>query len=473
MKRIAPLIFIVFIQFNSYSQNAVRISPPGASYIDPEIFNLENMLSFQSSTGDVWLANIDSLTGLFISHAGLDLLIDMGAVPLLISMNGPEFGFDSLGWAIFYTKYYFGTPQIWKAVVNGTAVTKYPLTSGSASRLSTLATKSSSSESIRLLFSKGQTLSTGVIGWIDENNPSNEIIVDSIDSGVRWIDNSRKFVYTKQTGEYAGQLFLYDTETQSEERITNDNYRKTYSYGWFSPEYNNLVLLTVINDTLIGIYKDNGNQFWEKITDIQVPPMSSYNYFGSPEPFVAGNKSYISLVIKETPTSSSYVNAEVWVIGIEPNINNRFMLRTDDGIPQKKRTDPESYIGEEQVYIYYNLVNAGNQFEVWRYATGISTNPTGIINKEEDMLLGYELEQNYPNPFNPVTKIRFDIAKSGFTELKIFNIIGQEVRTIVNENLQYGSYEVEFDGSKLPTGIYFCRMTAGSFLKTIKIILTK
>jgi len=473
MKKLIIIVLILFTYLSANSQNAVRISPPGSSYIDPEIFNFGNMLSFQSSNGDVWLANLDSLTGLFSSPTGLDILIDTGAVPLLISINGPEFGLDSLGWAMFYTKNNLGIPQMWKAVVNGTAVTKFPLTSGSSSRLSTLATKSVSSESIRLLFSKGQTLSTGVICWIDENNPANEIIVDSIDSGVRWIDDSRKFVYTKQTGEFAGQLFLYDTETQSEERITNDSYTKTYSYGWFAPEYNEMILLTIINDTLIGIYKDNGNPFWEKIVDIQVPPQSSYNYFGSPEPFVAGNKSYISLVIKEIPTSSSYVNAEVWVIGIEPNINDRFMLRTDEGVPQKKRTDPESYIGEEQVFIYYNLVNTGNQFEVWRYATGIPTNTTGIIKKEENMSAGYELEQNYPNPFNSMTNIKFEVRSSKLIKLVVFDLLGREVKTLVNEELQPGTYEVKFDAGDLPSGVYFYKLLTGDFSETKKMLYLK
>jgi len=88
------------------------------------------------------------------------------------------------------------------------------------------------------------------------------------------------------------------------------------------------------------------------------------------------------------------------------------------------------------------------------------------------------LEQNYPNPFNPTTKIKYEIpgqARNDNTQvtLKVFDILGNEVATLVNEEQTSGIYEVEFSGSNLPSGIYFYELNADSFIKTMKMILLK
>ncbi len=85
----------------------------------------------------------------------------------------------------------------------------------------------------------------------------------------------------------------------------------------------------------------------------------------------------------------------------------------------------------------------------------------------------FALEQNYPNPFNPTTNISFKLAVSGKVNVKIYNSIGQEVAELVNRTMEAGKHEVTFNASNLPSGTYFCRMTAGSFTKTSKMLLIK
>jgi len=85
----------------------------------------------------------------------------------------------------------------------------------------------------------------------------------------------------------------------------------------------------------------------------------------------------------------------------------------------------------------------------------------------------FKLLQNYPNPFNPNTTIRFTISDVRFTILKIYDVLGNEVATLVNEELPAGEYEIGFDGSELTNGIYFYQLKAGSFIQTKKMILIK
>jgi len=87
--------------------------------------------------------------------------------------------------------------------------------------------------------------------------------------------------------------------------------------------------------------------------------------------------------------------------------------------------------------------------------------------------LTYSLEQNYPNPFNPATLIRFSIPEPGLVTMKIFNLIGEEVATILNKELKSGTYEVDFNASNLSSGVYFYTVTANNYVATKKMLLLK
>lgn len=85
----------------------------------------------------------------------------------------------------------------------------------------------------------------------------------------------------------------------------------------------------------------------------------------------------------------------------------------------------------------------------------------------------YKLEQNYPNPFNPLTTISFDIAKSGLTKLKVYNTLGVEIATLVNENLSAGSYSINFNASGISSGVYFYKIETGDYREVRKMTLVK
>jgi photosystem II stability/assembly factor-like uncharacterized protein len=85
----------------------------------------------------------------------------------------------------------------------------------------------------------------------------------------------------------------------------------------------------------------------------------------------------------------------------------------------------------------------------------------------------YSLKQNYPNPFNPSTTIKFSIPKQGFVKLAVFDALGREVSILVNENLNAGNYEIDFNADNLTSGAYFYKLSSGDFVETKKMILVK
>jgi hypothetical protein len=87
--------------------------------------------------------------------------------------------------------------------------------------------------------------------------------------------------------------------------------------------------------------------------------------------------------------------------------------------------------------------------------------------------LEFALSQNYPNPFNPATTVEFRIQTSEFVTLKVYDLLGQEVAVLVNEVKEPGTYTVQFDAAGLAGGVYLCRLQAGDFVVTKKLLLLK
>jgi hypothetical protein len=102
----------------------------------------------------------------------------------------------------------------------------------------------------------------------------------------------------------------------------------------------------------------------------------------------------------------------------------------------------------------------------------IYTIPTSLQDDAETVTQ-FELEQNYPNPFNPATNIQYAVSSRQFVSLKVYDVLGNEVATLVNKQMPAGAYEVVFDASNLSSGIYFYRLAAGSSIQTKKLILLK
>jgi len=105
----------------------------------------------------------------------------------------------------------------------------------------------------------------------------------------------------------------------------------------------------------------------------------------------------------------------------------------------------------------------------------ISDDPpyVGIKNISSEVPKDFSLSQNFPNPFNPTTNIRFALPKAGFVKLAVFDILGREVETLVNEDLIAGSYNADWNASKYSSGVYFYKLETEGFAETKKMVLTK
>ena len=204
------------------------------------------------------------------------------------------------------------------------------------------------------------------------------------------------------------------------------------------------------------------------------PVQSMYIFYGDPETNVGWTEFKGSVFNCGGPIGT--------IIPVNPKGNRSFVMSSGK---DNFTINP----GESQTIVIAQLIARGsdylNSVTKLKQLSDIVANfyqTVGITNEYNIIPTAFSLSQNYPNPFNPTTKIKFDVAKSSpliplqrgtYVKLVIYDILGKEVQTLINEKLNSGTYEVTFDGSNFPSGIYFYRLTAGEFSETKKMILLK
>jgi hypothetical protein len=135
-----------------------------------------------------------------------------------------------------------------------------------------------------------------------------------------------------------------------------------------------------------------------------------------------------------------------------------------------------SIVGQQTLFANGNSVNfnGANSGDSWNFAPNKIINivePTGV--DDESIISSYELNQNYPNPFNPSTVISWQSPVGSWQVLKVYDILGNEVKTLVNKEMEVGYHSVDFDASGLPSGVYMYRLITGNFVETKKMLLLR
>ncbi len=170
---------------------------------------------------------------------------------------------------------------------------------------------------------------------------------------------------------------------------------------------------------------------------------------------------------------TSGLDVEITVSGATGNVGGELVDQSGTVIAVTNTTSSNPFVltaPSEGTY----LVNAGykNPQREWD-SLSVTISLTGIDDETIEPLYTYKLYGNYPNPFNPSTKIKYSVAEKTFVSLKVYDIAGSEVATIVNREQAAGEYEFDFNAGSLTSGVYIYKLQAGSFVETRKMILLK
>ncbi|MBK9096678.1 MAG: T9SS type A sorting domain-containing protein [bacterium] len=246
----------------------------------------------------------------------------------------------------------------------------------------------------------------------------------------QWINSGRDFSYYSTENRRDSLLFQIwegnDWQNYWRTSFYYDSLTTFLNYAiaqlWTGIQFEDYLLLKIMNDE-IGNQIQQLEQIWNGsvwVNDVKKDYTYIWNYFES-------------------------CNAELWNGSIWEPGDTPIIINNPDGF--------KIAIICQSIHIYYTIVNVE------------STN-SNIPND-------FSLSQNYPNPFNPVTKIKYNIPNQSFVMIKIYDVLGNEIETLVNEEKPAGEYEVEFDGSSLSSGIYFYTLRVSDKFLSGKMILQK
>jgi hypothetical protein len=231
-----------------------------------------------------------------------------------------------------------------------------------------------------------------------------------------------------------------------------------------------------------GIYtlKFQAPGFYDLISD----PIQINSYFSNVT-FNAQMIPVIPIPVELYSFTASVIQNDVtldWVTATETN-NKGFEIQRSLISDEKKNSEWQS-IGfvngngtttEYQSYSFTdkNLANGRYKYRLKQ----IDLDGTFNFSREIEVIVNtpniFSLEQNYPNPFNPTTSIQYAINSRQLVQLKVYDVLGNEVVTLVNEQKEPGYYEVEFNATQFSSGVYFYRLQAGDFVQTKKMILMR
>lgn len=192
----------------------------------------------------------------------------------------------------------------------------------------------------------------------------------------------------------------------------------------------------------------------------------------------SGHGVYLSTNNGTNWTQTTLNNGEVYSLAVNGNnvfagtFLNGVFVSNNNGANWIQRNEGFGFPTVRALCIVSNYIFAGtyNGGGIWRRLLGELVGINPILNEIPDKFL---LSQNYPNPFNPITKIKFQIPKLSHTKITVFDILGKVVATLVNEEIKPGTYEIDFNGSSLASGIYYYKLNAESYTDTKKMVLVK
>jgi photosystem II stability/assembly factor-like uncharacterized protein len=343
-------------------------------------------------------------------------------------------------------------------------------------------------------------------GWTVGGDPYGGRIKKTTDGGITWITQvnledygfSSVFFLDENIG-YVSGVYLYISRRGVVFKTTNggDYWFNTIPYYYTTEGL--LCSVCFVNQNLgwaageNGIIRrtTNGGNAWD-IQTIEDAYLRSVFFIDENIGWLVGWKSPGGVILKSTNGGSNWLPISLgilsnhyvedvyfvdtstgWVVG-----ENGLIIKTTNG---GTSWDVQNSGTSNSLHsIHFIDQNIG--WAVGDDATILHTTNGGVtfVNKKEidEEPIDFSLEQNYPNPFNPSTKINFEIPGQARNDntlvtLKVYDVLGNEIATLISEEKQPGTYEVEFDGTALPSGIYFYKLKAGYFVETKKMILLR
>lgn len=400
---LAPLLaHAPFVAPADFVLDDARVSPPGRPMVDPEFNDVQGRVVYWDYVGgqlNISVGVIDPRTGLLESTTGRDFAVDEHVSPGFKngrwwSHNGPEWGHDRNGWAVYYTKEdEAGNRQMWRAVERDGRYLPEQLTTNPGGHCGALISQSAIASDTRMLFYVNLDVpGQDTVAWAFASNPNDSHPLPQWRGSfsIARIIGEHHIGYAPRDAAGVPQVVLLDTRTGERQIVTDEPGDKFDTYGFHAPEYGGeLLMMANIDRQRLAIYRDTkkDGSLWQKVAELRLPPDSPFRYIYSCEPIApetgVNGTSYFSLNATKTPgsnrgeTGRAARDGSIWVFGLVRDPAKRVVRRVDEGALsgiETTRYESESFVGTDEVFIYYERRDPQTgRGELRRCRTGIST----------------------------------------------------------------------------------------------------
>lgn len=452
------------------------VSDPNADIPDPEFDNIDYRMAFNDATFRLWVCRVDSVTGAIFPRTGRGILVDSTVSNNRVNgiYNGPEWGYSQSGAEVVYTDAAGSIPVLARATGADSVWTHTQLDSG-AYRALPLASKDRSFPSPLISYFYASPTDTAP-AWRDVADPTSEEILTPTGggSGGRWIDGRRAFTINGPDADSVLQAFIYDCDAHAYTQLTTDAGDKTEPWVFPAPEFDGeyVLMCLLIEENALAVYRSIDG-VWTRINTITVP--GRYPYLLSPEPFTYRGRSYAFLQNSSTLTQQNAA-ADIWLVALAPG--PLFARPMSDTTIIMARRDPEVLVSQQGPFIYYTEVTppaAGVKHVLHRCATGLlDSPPTAVAPPRAAAALSITAVSQQPGR-GPVT-FSYSLAAAARAQLAIVDVVGREVASLVDGAVDAGPHAVTWNGRgaagrRVPVGIYFARLTAGTAAASCRLVL--
>ena len=320
-------------------------------------------------------------------------------------------------------------------------------------------------------------------------------IFKSTNGGADWVKKSNgitigpgvNFEFTESIFEYNGNLFtgawngIYlSTDSAENWVVTNITGEGIEARNFVN---HNGILYAAKEEVNPGAYKSTDNGFtWESLT---VPFYNGITFLSEPTKLWAGTIDGVWLSIDNgtsweernnglspDPYSSSIVRVNGILITSLKFGGSGVFRTSNEGLNWEEWEEGLPFLNSiEKLILFDDKIIAATSNGLWQRDTSVVI--TYSYERSNSVPKSYHLYQNYPNPFNPSTTISYSIPKSSFIMIKVYDLLGNEIANLVNEEKSTGTYSIEFGSSDLSSGVYFYQLSSGDFVEAKKMILLR
>lgn len=350
----ATALILTAAASSAFEPDETIISDIFDNLIDPEVDQAGRRIVWQDFADEMWIAEIDPVTGDILPRNGRGLRLDSDLTPFTRTLNGPEWAYGNGGQAhVVYSRRNGAADALGLATPLGPGNWSVEILADSDDRLRPLGTGPGNDGPPRAAYLVDPPGGSAALGWRNVLDPASELTLDVQSEGVRWIEGDNAFVTTfRQGGER--QVWRIDGATGATQQLTTGDEEKYFPFMWDAPDLRERVFMTVIGADEIGIFREVDGA-WTQFNTLTIP--SDRIFFHSPEPFVLNGRSYIVTVAAEEIGESGPFPyqpigpTEIWILGVDPQ--RPFARQIDLPDVDTSLRDPEIFVTTEGAVAYF------------------------------------------------------------------------------------------------------------------------